>query len=110
MKAHNRIPILLVAKKFGVQTNFGCNKILGPKKFWVQNILDTIFGAKKYLDAKNFGCKKLSGPNKFWVQKHIGIKNSWYRKIFCPKNVDSKGYWSKKISDQKMICVKKNFI
>ena len=64
------------------QKNFGTEKILGPKKFWVQ---------------KHFGSKKILGPKNVWVKKNFWLKNFGSKKIVGQKNLGLQNILSQKI-------------
>ena len=78
------------------ETILGRNKILGSKKFWVQNNI----GSNKNLGPQNFGVKK-----NFGSKKNVGTKNFDLKKIWAQKTLDNK-IWLQKLDPKK---VRKNF-
>ena len=90
----------------------GLRKIIDPKKFGSNKILDPT----NFMVQQNFPSNKILGPTQFWVQTIMGPKIFGIKNDFSPKNLldykkfEFKRLWiifgTNKIKGFKKVCVK----
>ena len=92
-------------KIFFIDVNFGSEKILGLKNFWIEIFFEPI----KFLVNKIFGPKKNLGlEKKFGWEKKFWRKNVW-RKTCLKKNILGQNKFLVRKKSEKKLWVQRNF-